>query len=237
MDGRPRLRELSIIVPVLNEESTIAHTLRLLARLREQGAEIIVVDGESSDATVERAHGLADLVLSAPRGRALQMNAGARASRGAALLFLHADTELPPNADCLLRSFLDHPERVWGRFGVRITGDHWLLPVVASMMNLRSRLTGVATGDQAIFVRRTAFEAIGGFPDLALMEDIELSCKLMRLARPDCLRAKVNTSGRRWESNGVMRTVFLMWRLRFAYWRGADHKELARLYGYRPRAK
>lgn len=231
------LRELSIIVPVLNEELTIAQTLHLLAPLHKQGAEIIVVDGGSSDATLERARDLVDTVLSAPRGRASQMNAGARASKGAALLFLHADTELPPQADRLLHSFLHASNAVWGRFDVRITGDHWLLPIIARMMNLRSRLTGFATGDQAIFVRRTAFEAIDGFPDIALMEDIELSRRLLRLAQPDCLRATVTTSGRRWEKHGVMRTVLLMWRLRFAYWRGTDPNELARRYGYRPRAE
>ncbi|MGI8569923.1 MAG: TIGR04283 family arsenosugar biosynthesis glycosyltransferase [Methylocella sp.] len=225
------LRKLSIIVPALNEELTISETLGQLAPLREQGAEVIVIDGGSSDATVERARNLADLVLSAPRGRASQMNAGALSSRGAALLFLHADTALPKDADRPLRSFLEDPEQIWGRFDVRISGNHWLLPIVARIMNLRSRLTRVATGDQAIFVRTAAFEAVGGFPDLPLMEDIELSRRLMRLARPICLRSKVTTSGRRWEKHGVMRTIILMWRLRFAYWCGADPNELAKRYG------
>ncbi|PZR85795.1 MAG: glycosyl transferase [Hyphomicrobiales bacterium] len=222
---------MSIIVPALNEELTISETLGQLAPLREQGAEVIVIDGGSSDATVERARNLADLVLSAPRGRASQMNAGALSSRGAALLFLHADTALPKDADRPLRSFLEDPEQIWGRFDVRISGNHWLLPIVARIMNLRSRLTRVATGDQAIFVRTAAFEAVGGFPDLPLMEDIELSRRLMRLARPICLRSKVTTSGRRWEKHGVMRTIILMWRLRFAYWCGADPNELAKRYG------
>jgi rSAM/selenodomain-associated transferase 2 len=229
------LRKLSIIVPVLNEELTISEALGQLVSLREKGAEVIVIDGGSSDETVGRARNLADLVLSAPRGRASQMNAGARSSRGAALLFLHADTTLPQDADRPLRSFLEDPEQIWGRFDVQITGSHWLLPIVARMMNLRSRLTCVATGDQAIFVRRAAFEAVGGFRDLPLMEDIELSRRLMRLARPICLRTKVTTSGRRWEKHGVMRTIILMWRLRFAYWHGADPRELAKRYGYRPR--
>lgn len=235
MSENPFLRELSIVVPVLNEELTISEALGQLVSLREQGAEVIVIDGGSADATIERARNLADLVLSAPRGRASQMNAGAHSSRGAALLFLHADTTLPQDADRPLRSFLEDPEQIWGRFDVRISGKHWLLPIVARMMNLRSRLTRVATGDQGIFVRRAAFEAVGGFPDLPLMEDIELSRRLKRLARPLCLRMTVTTSGRRWEKHGVIRTIILMWRLRFAYLRGADPKELARRFGYRTR--
>jgi rSAM/selenodomain-associated transferase 2 len=231
------LRHLSIIVPALNEELTISEALRQLVPLRDKGAEVIVVDGGSSDATVERTLNLADLVLTAPRGRASQMNAGAHSSRGVALLFLHVDTTLPQDADRPLRSFLEDPEQIWGWFDAQITGSHWLLPIVARMMNLRARLTRIATGDQAIFVRRAAFEAVGGFPDLPLMEDIELSRQLIRVARPICLRTKITTSGRRWEKHGVMRTILLMWRLRFDYWRGADPKELAKRYGYQPRTE
>jgi rSAM/selenodomain-associated transferase 2 len=231
------LRKLSIIVPALNEELTISEALRQLVPLREKGAQVIVVDGGSRDATVERVLNLADMVLSTPRGRASQMNAGAHCSRGVALLFLHVDTTLPQDADRPLRSFLEDPEQIWGWFDVQITGTHWLLPIVARMMNLRSRLTRIATGDQAIFMRRAAFEAVGGFPDILLMEDIEMSQRLKRLARPICLRQQVTTSGRRWERHGVMRTILHMWRLRFDYWRGIDPKELARRYGYQPQAE
>jgi rSAM/selenodomain-associated transferase 2 len=231
------LRKLSIIVPALNEELTISEALRQLVPLREKGAQVIVVDGGSRDATVERVLNLADIVLSTPRGRASQMNAGAHCSRGVALLFLHVDTTLPQDADRPLRSFLEDPEQIWGWFDVQITGTHWLLPIVARTMNLRSRLTRIATGDQAIFVRRAAFEAVGGFPDILLMEDIEMSQRLKRLARPICLRQQVTTSGRRWERHGVMRTILHMWRLRFDYWRGIDPKELARRYGYQPQAE
>ena len=229
------LSQLSIIVPTLNEEATIAQTLGHLTVFRKQGAEVIVVDGGSFDATVEKALGTADLLLCAPRGRASQMNAGAHMARGALLLFLHADSLLPQDADQALRSFLNAPEQIWGRFDVRITGRHWLLAIIARMMNLRSRLTGIATGDQAIFVRKAAFDAIGGFPDIPLMEDIELSRRLKRLSRPICLRQQAATSGRRWEKHGIVRTILLMWRLRFDYWRGVDPKELARRYGYQPR--
>ncbi len=229
------LSQLSIIVPALDEEVTIAQALGGLAALRDQGAQVIVVDGGSSDATIDNARDLADLVISAPRGRASQMNAGAGLSRGALLLFLHADTSLPRDADRILREVLDSPDQIWGRFDVRIAGHHWLLSIVARMMNLRSRLTGIATGDQAIFVRKPAFDAIGGFPELPLMEDIELSQRLGRLARPIRLRARVVTSGRRWEKHGVVRTILLMWRLRFDYWRGVDPEELAKRYGYKPR--
>ena len=237
MDEDFCLRQLSIIVPVLNEESTILDFLGRLAPLRDKGAEVILVDGGSVDRTMERADLLADRVLVAPRGRGSQMNAGAAEARRALLLFLHADTELPANVGKELGSFLADQQRVWGRFDVRITGGHWLFPVIASMMNMRSCLTGIATGDQAMFVRKAAFETVGGFPDIPLMEDIELSRKLIRLSRPVCIRSKVTTSGRRWEKGGLMKTIILMWRLRFAYWRGDKPAELAKRYGYAPRAE
>ncbi len=163
------------------------------------------------------------------------MNVGATLARGDILLFVHADTTLPPNALALVRDGLAATDRAWGRFDVRIAGRHPLLPVVATLMNLRSGLTGVATGDQAIFVRRAAFDRVGGFPEIALMEDIAISAKLKRLSRPLRLRFPVVTSGRRWDENGFWKTVLLMWRLRLAYWTGADPNELARAYGYAPR--
>lgn len=225
---------ISIVMPVLNEAADIRHKLAALAPLRAVGAEVIVVDGGSSDATLTLAAAGADRVLEASRGRAAQMNAGAAAAGGEILLFLHADTVLPENALALVRDGLACSGGVWGRFDVTIDGASRLLPVVAAMMNTRSRLTGIATGDQGMFVRRDAFEAAGGFPEIPLMEDIALSRALKALSRPVCLRAKVRTSGRRWDKNGAMRTILLMWRLRLAYFLGADPAQLAVRYGYRP---
>jgi rSAM/selenodomain-associated transferase 2 len=213
---------LSVVVPALNEAGGIRGALAALAPLRARGHEVILVDGGSSDGTVELAAGLCDLVLIAPRGRAAQMNAGARAATGHMLLFLHTDTRLPSGADVLVFS-----ASIWGRFDVQIEGRHPLLKVVAWAMNLRSRVTGIATGDQAIFVRRAAFP---GFPEIALMEDVAFCAMMKRRARPACLRAKVLTSGRRWESHGVLRTIFLMWRLRLMYFFGARPDDLARRY-------
>lgn len=225
---------LSIIVPVLDEATGIESALAALAPYRARGCEVIVVDGGSRDATPALASPLADRVLTAPRGRAAQMNAGASVARGDVLLFLHADTILPANADSLICNSLAQSGGVWGRFDVRFDHDE-IMPLVAVMMNLRSRLTGIATGDQTIFVTRAAFDAIGGFPAQPLMEDIALSSRLRRLSRPTCLRARVTTSARRWRKQGVLRTVFLMWRLRLAYFLGADPARLARQYGYADR--
>ncbi|WP_310387359.1 TIGR04283 family arsenosugar biosynthesis glycosyltransferase [Roseateles sp.] len=220
---------LSIVIPALNEAAGIAASLQALQTLRGRGVELILVDGGSADDTVERARPWADIVITAARGRALQMNAGAARSQGEVLLFLHADTELPPAADQLILSAIEAGAS-WGRFDVHISGAARLLRVVALMMNWRSRLSGIATGDQAMFVRREVFERLGGFPAQPLMEDVELSKRLGRLARPACLRAKVRTSGRRWESRGLWRTIWLMWSLRWRYWRGEPAESLARAY-------
>jgi rSAM/selenodomain-associated transferase 2 len=228
MESDP-LIALSIIVPVLDEAPRIGATLAALQALRTAGAEVIVVDGGSADATRSIALPLADRVIDAPRGRSAQMNAGARESRGAALLFLHADTMLPEHADRAVAAAL-HAGASWGRFDVAIEGSSRLLGVVAAMMNARSRLTGIATGDQAIFVRRDAFAAAGGFPAIPLMEDVALSKTLKRASRPACLRERVLTSARRWERHGTLRTIVLMWRLRLAYALGADPRRLARRY-------
>jgi len=227
-------RWLSVIVPVLDEAATIAAHLAGLAALRRQGAELLVVDGGSSDGTPRLAQPLADRVLAAARGRAAQMNAGAAASRGEVLLFLHADTGLPPGAPGLIRAALA-AGAAWGRFDVRIDGPQPLLRVVERTMNWRSRLTGIATGDQAVFVRREVFERVGGFPDLPLMEDIALAKRLKRVGRPACVRQPVRTSARRWHRHGVLRTILLMWRLRTSYFFGADPRRLAIRYGYSPR--
>ncbi len=221
---------LSVVLPVLNEAAGLGTALQALAALRARGTEIIVADGGSSDHSAALARAGDAHLVHAPRGRALQMNAGAAQATGEVLLFLHADTVLPEGADALVSEALASGAKAWGRFDVRITGRPRMLRLVAALMNLRSRLTGIATGDQSMFMTRAAFEAVGGFPAQPLMEDIEMSRRLLRLSRPACLRAKVQTSGRRWESRGVWRTVLLMWRLRFAYWRGAAPERLADLY-------
>ena len=238
---------VSIIIPALNEAAGIEAALQSLQawRRNDDGAvEVIVADGGSGDATRRLAVALADQVIEAPRGRARQMNAGAAAACGDALLFLHADTFLPEAAPRAVVAALSGAETLaatvsgrglaskiaWGRFDVNITGAHPMLRVVAACMNLRSRITGIATGDQAIFMTRAAFDAAGGFPDQPLMEDIDMSRRLKGLAPPVCLRAKAITSGRRWEARGVWRTIFLMWRLRLAYYFGAAPEYLAARY-------
>jgi rSAM/selenodomain-associated transferase 2 len=225
---------LAIIVPVLNEESTIGTSLARLAPLRARGARVIVVDGGSADRTVARAREAADQVIESEPGRAVQMNAGAAralATAGVeALLFLHADTRLPDDADRTIAAACRGQPRAWGRFDVRIDGRSPWLAAIAAAMNLRSRLTGICTGDQCLFVTRELFEALGGFAPLPLMEDIEFSRRARRLARPAALRARAVTSGRRWERHGVLRTVLLMWRLRLAYALGADPARLAAAY-------
>src|SRR5882757_2011534 len=213
--------KLSIIVPVLDEGEGIAATLDALADLRALGTEVIVVDGGSRDATIQRARLRADRVISAQRGRAVQMNAGAAKATGDILLFLHADTQLSRHADHVVLSGLERSGRAWGRFDVKIEGRHPLLIVVGFLMNIRSRLTGIATGDQAIFARRDAFQEAGGYPEIPLMEDIALCKRLKRVSRPLCVSERAITSGRRWEENGVLATMMLMWRLRFAYFFGA----------------
>lgn len=222
---------LSIIIPVLNEAEGIVALLTRLHPLRRRGVQLIVVDGGSGDDTCALAAPLVDLVVRSARGRAVQMNAGAMQAQGSALLFLHADTLLPAAADDLIAAAL--ADRHWGRFDVELHGVHPMLRVIAGMMNLRSRITGIATGDQAMFMRRKTFDRLQGFAAIPLMEDIELSKRLKRIGSPALLRQRVATSGRRWEKHGVWRTIFLMWRLRLAYFLGADPRKLAISYGYR----
>ncbi len=221
---------LSIVMPVLNEAEAIEAALDALSPYRERGVEVIVVDGGSSDGGAELARARATQVLVAPCGRASQMNAGAAAARGDVLLFLHVDTRLPENADTLVCDGLARCGRDWGRFDVRFDSGGWLR-LIALMMNIRSRATGIATGDQAMFMTRAAFARAGGFPPIPLMEDIALSVQLKRVSRPLCLRARVVTSGRRWRRHGLLRTVLFMWRLRLAYFFGSDPARLARAYG------
>jgi rSAM/selenodomain-associated transferase 2 len=226
-EARPAL---SIIIPVLDEAAQIGAALAALEPMRARGAEVIIIDGGSQDDTATHARPLADHAIAAPRGRASQMNAGATIARGHVLLFLHADTRLPADADRLILEGLKRSGRAWGRFDVTIEGAHPLFPVIAALMNARSRLTGITTGDQAMFVTRDAFTVAGGFPGIALMEDITLARSLKRVSQPLCLSARVITSGRRWERRGVVRTIFLMWRLRLAYFLGAKPDDLARRY-------
>jgi len=220
---------LSVIVPVLNEAAGIVPTLQALAPWRAAGHEVIVVDGGSHDATAALAAPLATAVLHSGRGRARQMNTGAAAATGEVLLFLHADTTLPAGAAAAVLQAVAGGAR-WGRFDVAIIGRSRWLPVVATLMNLRSRATGIATGDQALFVQRALFTQLGGYAELPLMEDIEICRRLRTQARPACLRLKATTSGRRWDQRGAWRTIVLMWRLRWRYWRGESPDALARAY-------
>ena len=224
------MKRISIIVPALNEATGIGGTLSVLAPLRAAGHEVIVVDGGSADGTAEAAAPLADRVVVSEPGRARQMNVGAAVACGEVLLFLHADTRLPEGAERLVVNEMERSARRWGRFDVRLSGLHPLLRVVERMMNLRSQLTAVATGDQAIFVERELFAQLHGFAEIPLMEDVEFSKRLRRTGRPLCIRRPLTTSSRRWEQRGVLRTILLMWRLRLAYFLGADPAGLARRY-------
>jgi len=227
--------KLSIIIPMLNEAPQLPELFAHLLPMQRAGCEIIFADGGSDDGSATLANVAGFHVVNAQRGRARQMNAGAAEATGEVLLFLHADTQLPEGAMHHITQSLSQGEHcpgkhVWGRFDVCITGRPFMLNVIGRMMNWRSRLTGIATGDQAMFVQRAAFEQWQGFPDQPLMEDIELSKRLKTLSRPACLKQCVTTSGRRWETRGVWQTIFLMWRLRWQYWLGADAAHLVRLY-------
>ncbi len=226
----PMTARLSIVIPALNEAMGIVATLESLGDLRRRGHEVIVADGGSSDATAALAEKLADRVVCAAAGRAEQMNAGARAAAGDVLLFLHADSRLPGEAERLVLQGLAKCGSAWGRFDVRIAGTHPLLRLVERMMNLRSRLTHICTGDQAIFVRRDVYQMLGGYAPLPLMEDIELSTRLKWIGRPACLPGPVLASSRRWEKRGIIRTILVMWTLRFLYWLGVSPARLARWY-------
>jgi rSAM/selenodomain-associated transferase 2 len=223
--------KISIIIPVLNESLSIVQTLSDLQSWRVEGHEVIVVDGGSEDRTAELSRPFADQVLFSPPGRGLQMNAGANVAKGNLLLFLHADTSLPKEGHRVMLERMKEGRRVWGRFDVRLSGKHFLFRVIEWLMNWRSRITGVATGDQAIFVQKELFKTVGGFPDIHLMEDIALSKSLKKHGPPLCLPQRVTTSSRRWEKKGILRTVLLMWFLRLAFFLGVDPKYLAKLYG------
>ena len=230
---RPSSRRFSIIIPMLDEAAAIVPLLTSLQAWRADGAELIVVDGGSADGSADLAAPLATATITTGRGRARQMNAGAARAHGEILIFLHADSRLPPTALARIAAAIDGGA-CWGRFDVRIAGKMRGLALVAWLMNRRSRLTGIATGDQAIFVSRATFARVGGYAELPLMEDIVLSRTLRAVAWPACLRDQVTTSGRRWEQHGLWRTIFAMWRLRLRFFLGARPADLARDYGYAP---
>ncbi len=224
---------ISVIIPTLNESSTIARTVTRTVALSFE--EIIVSDGGSTDPTVPMVQVCCDRVpstrlVTGPTGRARQLNAGAQASRGDILVFLHADTELPPNAKAVIESAMADPKVVGGRFDIRFDRPSRWGDMISWFMNRRSRMTGIATGDQAIFVRREVFKQMGGFPDIPLMEDIEFSRRLKRLGATAPLAEIVTTSFRRWEQNGPLRTILLMWTLRFLYWLGVSPVRLNQWY-------
>ena len=222
--------KLSIIIPVFNEAAVLPTLFDQLQRLHRQGVEILVADGGSHDGSAVIAEVYGYRVIHSVKGRATQMNTAAAQATGNVLLFLHADTQLPDDALPQIQAALASKKYVWGRFNVRIVGRAWMLNVVSFAVNCRSWLSGIATGDQGIFVTRTAFNKIGGFPEQPLMEDVEISNRLRRHSPPACLNATVATSGRRWEKYGVWTTIFLMWRLRWAYWRGVSPEILIKEY-------
>ncbi len=225
------MTRISVIIPVWNDAECLDSQRPLLRALQAQGHEVIVVDGGSRDGSRDLAREITPNVVDCERGRALQMNAGAAAAGGDLLLFLHADTRLDPRAlEPLVAQRERRGDAFWGRFDVRLDGDHWLYRMIETMMNLRSRITGIATGDQAICVSRALFQQVGGFPRIPLMEDVALSKRLRKFARPVCLRPRVVTSARRWARHGIVATTLLMWRLRLSYFLGADPARLARIY-------
>ena len=221
---------ISIIVPALNEADNIVSTLDGQKPFRKDGNEVIVVDGDSKDETVRLARSMADKIIKSSPGRPQQMNVGAKQASGDVLWFLHADTLVPDNAVQQIQHALENNKYQWGRFDIRLSGRQLQLRIVESLMNLRSRITGIATGDQGIFVRREVFESIGGFANIPLMEDLEISRRLKKHSRPCCLDTKLITSSRLGEERGILRTILLMWRLRLAYFLGVKPEKLVNHY-------
>ncbi len=221
-------KKFSIIIPTLNEQRGIENCLQALQPLR-QHAELIIADGGSNDNTLVIATTLVDKIIHLGKGRAKQMNMGAKSATGEILLFLHADTFLPNHALVLIEQGLVENKQ-WGRFNIHLEGSSYMLAIISQMMNWRSRLTGIATGDQVIFIHKSLFEKIGGYADIALMEDIALCSVLKTESSPLCLKAKVRSSGRRWLQFGVIKTIVLMWSLRLRYWLGQSPNDLAELY-------
>ena len=226
-----KLLKLSIIIPCLNEADNIIATLEPLQKARQRGHEVILCDGGSTDETVSLSKNLIDLSVPSSPGRALQMNTGARYANGDVLCFLHADTIAPDGIDLLITNTLNHSNKIWGRFNVRLSSSFWLFRIIEFFMNIRSCISGVATGDQGIFICRNIFTKLSGFSDLPLMEDIEISKRLRKISRPHCIsRQRLITSSRRWEKNGILKTIFLMWKIRLRYFLGTAPSSLAKFY-------
>lgn len=222
--------KISIIIPALNEEVALRQNLPKLQAYRDRGHEIILVDGGSHDQSLAVARPMVDRFIQTVKGRAHQMNEGADVAKNDILLFLHADTGLPDTADNLIMQALDSGKHRWGRFNVSFSSNKLIFKVISNAMNMRSALSGIATGDQAIFVNKIVFEDVGLFDRIPLMEDVALSKKLLKHSRPCCLKETVQTSSRRWENKGIYKTIFLMWRLRLAYFFGVRPEKLADQY-------
>ncbi|MDH5473284.1 MAG: TIGR04283 family arsenosugar biosynthesis glycosyltransferase [Gammaproteobacteria bacterium] len=222
--------KISIIIPCFNEEKSILDTLMPLQSMREHGHEVIISDGGSTDNTCQLALPYVDVLVSSPKGRAQQMNTGALQANGDVFWFLHADTVAPENADQYINHVIKYNHHIWGRFNVHLSGNRFQFRIIELLMNLRSCLTGIATGDQGIFVLRTYFKELNGYKTIPLMEDIEISMRLKRIRKPACIKHKIITSSRRWEKHGIARTIFLMWKLRLAFYFGVSVEKLASQY-------
>jgi len=226
--GASKRGSVAVVVPLLNEADGLPRLLQSLKACAPD--ELMLVDGGSSDGTAQILQGSELRFLTSKPGRAVQMNAGARVCESDIILFLHADTDISSGSVEFLRELGGKPDMVGGRFDVRLSGQQIALRVIEWFINLRSRLSRISTGDQAMFVRREVFEAMGGFSDIPLMEDVEFSRRLKRRGKIACLRQKVCTSSRRWEGHGMVRTVVLMWRLRLLYWLGVSPEKLVEMY-------
>ena len=221
--------KLSIVIPTLNESDQIEQCLNNLQPLRHRGHEIIVVDGGSNDNTVPLASSLCDRIIQSERSRSIQMNAGSASASGQCILFLHADTDLPEDVVDIFSKIINI-ENVWGRFDIQLSGQSWMFRIIETCMNIRSRATGIATGDQVIFVGKELFSKVNGFPEIALMEDVAISKLLIKFSKPICFTEKVVSSSRRWKENGIIKTIIKMWIIRLLYYFQFDTERLAKLY-------